>query len=108
MDTVSLDECLRAAEQGDTSITSHHHHQDKAYLNTISILVGSSALTVFGNLTGERLVKRDFGQSTAVAARIIQKYAMPVLLVIFNDGQGAVFELPSCDVARTMQIPYGR
>ncbi|KAK9900591.1 hypothetical protein P389DRAFT_192855 [Cystobasidium minutum MCA 4210] len=106
MDTGSLDDCLRAS--GHESPAPAHHHPDKAYLETISIIVGSKALTVFGNLSGERLLKRDFGTSTAVAARIVQKYAMPVLMVILSDGQCAIFSLPNCDVVRTMQIPYGR
>jgi hypothetical protein len=107
MDTGSLDQCLRAAEQGGTP-HMHHHNQDKAQLNTISIIVAPSALTVFANLSGERLVKREFGQSRAVAAKIVQKYAMPVLAVILDDGQCAILSLPNCEVVRIMQIPYGR
>lgn len=106
MDTGALDQCLRASEHGGSA--GHHHNPDKAYLNTISVIVGSNALTVFGNLSGERLIKRDFGNSKAVAARVVQKYAMPVLMVILNDGQCAILSLPNCEVIRTMQIPYGR
>ena len=106
MDTGTLDQCLRASEQGGTVLS--HHHSNKVQLNTILIIVAPSAVAVYGNLSGERLVKRDFGTSRAVAAKIVQKYSMPVLVVILEDGQCAILSLPNCDIVRTMQIPYGR
>lgn len=107
VDTGTLDQCLRASEQAGATGGYHHTH-DKAQLNTISIVVGASALAVYGNFSSDRLVKREFGSSRAVAAKIVQKYAMPVLAVIFDDGQCAILSLPNCEIVRTMQIPYAR
>jgi hypothetical protein len=109
LDGANLDTCLRADQQVAMGHTPAYQHEPAGgLLHTISIVVTPSMLAVFGNLTSERLVKRDFGQSRAVAARVISKYAMPVLAIIMDDGQCAILSLPNCGVVRTMQIPYER
>lgn len=106
LDSSTLDQCLLASEGNHGNHTDYQ--DDKAHLNTILVVISSSTLSVYANVTAERLARKDFSGSQAVAAQIIYKYSMPVLVVLFADGQCAVFSLPGCDVIRTQHVPYER
>ena len=72
------------------------------------IVVSEGSLTVKANLTGDKLHKREWGNGRAVAARIVRRFGMPVLVVQMADGSCVVFNLPKCEEIRTMKLSYER
>ena len=107
----TLDDCLREQERQSSSLMHAPHssstHQSKR-LQAILIVVSESSLNVKANLTGERLLKRDFQGSRAVTAKIVRRYGMPVLVVAMQDGKCVIFSLPRCEAIKTMHLNYER
>lgn len=102
----SLDECLRRQSHAPSS--NHHHAKDGHGLNSLLAVVSESCISVYANITGERLVKKEFGQVKAVSAQLVNRYGLPVLVVVMQDGQCVVWSLPQCDPVRTLQVQFER
>ena len=100
----ALDDCLRRQESSSVADAP----SDKSALNTLLIVVSEGGLTVKANLTGERLLRREFGSARAVSARVVKRYGLPVLVVIMHDGSCVVFSLPKCEEVKSMKLGYER
>ena len=107
MTTAALDDCLKREEQRNSSQSSASA-SESGHLNTLMIVVAEGSLTIKANLTGDKLHKREWGSGRAVAARIIRRFGMPVLVVQMADGSCVVFSLPKCEEIRTMKLSYER
>ena len=100
----ALDDCLRRQESSSVSDAPN----DKSALNTLLVVISEGGLTVKANLTGERLLRREFGSARAVSASVVKRYGMPVLVVIMHDGSCVVFSLPKCEEVKSMRLAYER
>lgn len=107
MTTSALDDCLRREEERGTSRGSAQEFES-GNLNTLLIVVAESSLTVKANLTGDKLLRREWGAGRAVAARIVRRFGMPVLLVQMADGSCVFFSLPKCEEIRSLKLSYER
>lgn len=98
----TLEATLKAQARGPTNSTGG------GALHTILIVVSEHSLTVKANITGERLLKRDFATHKAVAAQMVWRHGMPVLVVLLADGKCSIYALPKCEEIKTFRISFER